>query len=64
MSFLTNGCCVAAFVSLCDHLHIPIKNSRWRLNWEKGQAAAMDEAILGAYFWKLMLNRNRQYIPE
>ena len=23
-SFLTHGCCVVAFVSLCDHSHIPI----------------------------------------
>ena len=22
--FLTHGCCVTAFVSLCDYLHIPI----------------------------------------
>ena len=43
-----------------------IKYSRWRLNWAKGQATAMEKAILGVYFWKLMLriNRNRQYIPE
>ena len=43
-----------------------IKNSRWRLNRANRQATAMEKAILGAYFWKLMLpiNRNRQYIPE
>ena len=43
-----------------------IKNSRWRLNQAKGQATAMEKAILGTYIWKLMfrINRNRQYIPE
>ena len=36
-------------------------DSKWWLNRAKGQATMMEKAILGSYFWKLMLriNRNR-----
>ena len=40
-----------------------IKNSRWRSNGANVQVTEMEKAFLGAYFWKLIfqINRNRQY---